>query len=210
MTFIRRISGAAAIGSAILLGFGLSAPPAQAAFTATLEQVGSNVVATGIGSIDLAGLMPAGFDSIGGSLWPPLALESTGGPGPVSAYTGFTGPMSFGSGGFVSASSSSGDPVAIAGNATTFGTVSVLFVPFGYTSGGALSGSATYDNATISSLGATPGTYVWTWGSGATADSFTLKIISPAPVPEPSSVLLFALPLGLVMLLAARRGRANA
>ena len=38
-----------------------------------------------------------------------------------------------------------------------------------------------------------------TLGSGATADSFTFDI-----VPEPSNLALLALPLGLVLLLAAR------
>jgi hypothetical protein len=49
----------------------------------------------------------------------------------------------------------------------------------------------------------TPGTYVWTWGLGATADSFTLDVVSAA-VPEPSSLALLALPLGLIIVLAAR------
>ena len=41
-----------AFGVALLIGAGLAAP-AQAAYTVTLPQVGSNVVATGSGTIDL-------------------------------------------------------------------------------------------------------------------------------------------------------------
>lgn len=74
----------------------------------------------------------------------------------------------------------------------------MLSVPLDYVSGSALSDSSTYYSQTFSSLGVRPGSYVWTWGSGATADSFTLDIGS---VPEPSSALLFAL--GLLIL--ARR-----
>ena len=51
-TFVKRIGGAAAIGVAMLVGGGLSAPLAQAAYIVTLEQVGTNVVATGIGSLN--------------------------------------------------------------------------------------------------------------------------------------------------------------
>ena len=48
----------------------------------------------------------------------------------------------------------------------------------------------------------TPGSYKWTWGSGADADFFQLDIVEgAAAVPEPSSILLLALPLGLVVLL---------
>jgi hypothetical protein len=57
-----------------------------------------------------------------------------------------------------------------------------LFVPEGYVSGTALSDTATYDSQTFSSLGVTPGTYKWTWGSAATADSFTLDVVVPAPL----------------------------
>ena len=56
MTFLKQIGGAAAISMAMVIGSGLSAPPAQAAYIVTLAQVGSNVVATGSGTIDTAGL----------------------------------------------------------------------------------------------------------------------------------------------------------
>jgi hypothetical protein len=51
----------------------------------------------------------------------------------------------------------------------------ILVVPVGYVSGNALSNSMTFNNATLDSLGVTPGTYVWTWGDGAN-QRFTLRI----------------------------------
>lgn len=119
---------------------------------------------------------------------------------PVDLYTGFTGPMSFGGQGQPNpfATSGSGDLVGING------IFNRLAVPQGYVSGDPLSDTSTYDNQTIASLGATPGTYVWTWGTGDDADSFTLKIPASS-VPEPAGLLL--LPLGLVGVVAARRYR---
>ena len=120
----------------------------------------------------------------------------------------FTGPMSFGSGGPTNPSSGSGDLVGIVGNPSPTGSPE-LYVPTGYISGTALSDMSSWNNKTFMTLGAVPGTYVWMWGSGATADSFTLDIIAPAAVPEPSSLALLTLPLGLVMWLAGRHRRAT-
>ena len=78
----------------------------------------------------------------------------------VTFFSGFSGPTSFGSGNGDIASSGSGDLVGIVG---LFGQLSV---PDGYVSGAALLSSATWNNATFASLGVTPGTYVWTWGTG--------------------------------------------
>jgi hypothetical protein len=156
--------------------------PAQAAYIVTLAQQGSDTIATGSGTIDLAGLS---LDPICGGtacvtpaqIVPNIAVISTGLviPSPSQLYNGFTGPTSFGSGDVTGPTSGSGDIVRIDG------FLGLLSVPFGYVSGSPLSDSSTYDNHTFSSLGVTPGTYVWTWGSGATADSFTL-IAVPGPI----------------------------
>jgi hypothetical protein len=53
---VKTALSATALGVAMLTGYGLSAPPAQAGYIVTLEQVGSNVVATGSGAIDLTDL----------------------------------------------------------------------------------------------------------------------------------------------------------
>jgi len=80
----------------------------------------------------------------------------------------------------------------------------ILVVPVGYVSGHALSNSMTFNNATLASLGVTPGTYVWTWGDGAD-QNFTLQIgsLGVPGVPDGGSTVSL---LGFVLLgLAAVR-----
>jgi hypothetical protein len=60
-----------------------------------------------------------------------------------------------------------------------------------------------YYNATFASLGVTPGTYVWTWGTGAD-QSFTLEI---GTAPIPAALPLFATGLGGLGLIGWRRKR---
>ena len=158
-----------------------SVQPAQA-FTITLKQVGSNVVATGSGAINLTGLTFAGGGFVAtGSMGPSIADLTVADGTSLSQYTGFSGPSSFGPGtAIINASSDSGDSVSIIGAAFFPGPG--IFLPAGYVSGTALSDSSTYTNATFASLGVTPGTYTWTWGDGAD-QRFTLQI---GPVPGPS------------------------
>ena len=174
-----------------------SVRPAQG-FTVTLEQVGANVVANGSGAINLTGLTffettPFGAALVDASRGD-IFIGAVSGFNEVDEYFGFTGPTSFGSGDFFNASVASGDFVGIR-------AAQLLDVPGGYVSGNALSGSATWNNATFTSLGVTPGTYTWTWGTGLPNQNFTL-IIGRAGVPDGGStvsLLGFAL-FGLVAL----------
>ena len=207
MAFVKQ--GMTALGAALLLGSGLAAAPAQAGYTVTLLQQGTNVVATGSGTINLTDLTDVGAAaSNSGFLSPNLGRISTAPtttfPDLLSLYDGATGPTSFGSGGLTTANSGTGDAVGL--QVIEPPTEAIIGLPEGYVSGHALSDTSTYDNMNFSMLGVTPGTYTWTWGTGANADSFTLQI-GPAAVPETSTIALLALPLGLVMWLTARRTR---
>ena len=194
---MHRRSVRTALGMAVLIGFGLSTPPAQAGYVVTLTQQDmggvNSVVATGSGPIDLTGLTINISGGDNARMFPSAAVILTGPTsGQIDAYTGLTtGPTDFGSGGEVFASSGNGDLVGVAGAAGD------LAVPTGYTSGNPLSDTSTYTNQTFATLGVTPGTYEWTWGTGPN-QNFTLDVV----VPEPSSLLLLAGALaGLVMLL---------
>ena len=123
------------------------------------------------------------------------AIVTLGGAGNDGEYGGITGPFTFGSGGFFPASSGSGDIAGV--------IVDRLRLPSGYASGAPLASTATWNNQTFASLGVTPGTYVWTWGSGEHADSFTLQIGPTNGVPETGSTI--ALMLGAVGTLIAFR-----
>ena len=176
---------------AIVLAWLLSVRPAQAGYTVTLQQVGLDVVATGSGPIDLHGLTFS--NSVLGTT-PQISSNFRGcsistGPVPfryqdprtgVDYYGGASGPMSFGGSGEVFANSGGGDTVGIAAGTYLKSNFVLLSVPRGYVSGTFLSDSATYSGTTLASLGVTPGTYVWTWGTGAN-QKFTLQIRTPGP-----------------------------
>jgi protein with PEP-CTERM/exosortase system signal len=188
----------ALLGAAVSLL--LIGAPAQAGYIVTLEQVGSNVVATGTGAIDLTGLtFVSGSGASVTFITPSGGAIVTGPENQDDVYRGISGPTNFGSGGLTLANSSNGDQVGM-------GDSSTLFVHHGYTSESPLSDSATYDSATFSSLGVTPGTYEWTWGIGAD-QNFTLQI-GPASVPDSGSTfgLLF---LALIALFGAARFRSG-
>ena len=201
-----RFPSAAALAVAMLIGCGLAAPPAQAGYVVTLTQEGGDVVATGSGAIDLTGLSFAGVGSGPSIIWPSLGyiVTAPAGLGPVDIYTGFTGPGSFGSGGFTHPSSGTGDIVGIDASVN----VNQLEVPSGYVSGSRLSDTATYTGQTFTSLGVTPGRYEWTWGSGAN-QNFMLDIGAAVPEPATWAMLLTGFA-GLGAMMRSRRRMATA
>lgn len=167
---------------------------AKASFVYSIQQVGSDVVGTGSGTLDLTDLSYRSNGTV-----PDFVNPSTGqlysGTGSFANYQGaISGPSSFGSGGTTDGSTESGDAVGI------FGSSPLLIVPNGY-GGGALSSTETWSTTTLSSLGLTSGVYSWTWGTGAHADTFTLDVGSPTTMsPEPGTgLLLFCCITGLVL-----------
>src|SRR4051812_36977784 len=101
MTFVKRIAGAVALGPALVFGGGLSAPPAQAAYTVTLQQQGSDVVATGAGTLDTTDFGD-GVSYIDQARMNPMSGSILTGPPVINTNLGvltqINGPTSFGVG----------------------------------------------------------------------------------------------------------------
>jgi len=150
-----------------LSAFALTSISANAAFVVNITEVGSDVVATGTGSIDTAALHYLGSESSDPYMVPSGDAILLGLTGQFGVYgASINGPASFGSGGDTHASSGLGDLVGVAASGGE------LAVPVGYVSGAPLTDSTTFDNATFASLGLTPGTY-----------TFTLRSPPIAPIP---------------------------
>lgn len=160
----------------------------NAAVIINMVESAGNVVAVSNGTINLSGLSSYGTSKWSALVWGEFVLGSTIMVSSLTAtsvggYSGIVGPASFGSGAQILASSGSG---------TLFGIVAnkAIYVPSDYVSGTPLASTSTWNGTTIAGLGLTPGSYIWTWGSGASADSATLNIEA---VPEPSNLALLAL-----------------
>ena len=181
-----------------------TAVTAQAAYIVNATEIGGNVVFEGEGSLDLTAWNFIGFSAgttssveadnailIGGVANPDVDL--------YGSATSYAGPTDIGPGtSRIFAQSETGDSTAIEFRG-------ILFTPRDYITRSPLSGSSTYTSATFDSLGLTPGTYEWTWGSGASADSFTLNV---GAVPIPAAAWLFGS--GLLGLVGVARRKARA
>jgi hypothetical protein len=148
-------------------------------FNVTIVELGGNVVMSASGSLNIndltlvnpsAGPFPFGGLGVSGATF----LMGTNGIN-TAQYSGFTTtPPNFGPGGVTpSQTSVSGD---------IFGVIKQgpapysLLVPVGYTTGTAISSSQTFNGQSFVSFGLTPGTYTYTWGSGANADSINVVV----------------------------------
>jgi PEP-CTERM motif len=198
----QRLAAALILATASVLATG----PARAGAIININQVGTDVVVTGSGTLDTTGLtiVALNFDAVP-DLTPNLGFAILGpanGSGAgvgVDEYAGATGPASFGPGGQTNPSSGSGDPFGLAFQGQFQGEI---LVPRGY-SGAPLSATDTYANATFSSLGLTPGTYIYTLPN----DTLMVQI----GVPEPSTLVSAAVAVlaGVGILWRRRRRRAG-
>jgi len=168
------------IGVVLLSSYSIAS---HAILQMTLQERGNDVVLTASGTLNLTaltidpelravtGLNPNGFPigptAVAG---PPAGL---GGPFRDAYHGAINGPESFGSGSFSFPTGGSGGPAGI-GTSTGFGAA--VLVPLDYQSGETLTGSSTFANSTLKSLGVRTGTYTWTWGRGADQDSIVLQI----------------------------------
>lgn len=175
----------------MVIAMGLAVAPAEAGYVVDLTEQGSDVVATGGGVIDLTGLSFGGSVQLVGAIVPNKGRiwigQSSFAAAWADQYDGFTGPTSFGDGGYNASvhGTGSGDALGIDG--------AFLDVPLGYHSGNPLSSMEIYQNQTFASLGVTPGTYEWTWGTGPD-QNFTLVIgRAVTAVPEASTWVMTGL-----------------
>ena len=148
-------------------------PESASGFTVTVKEVGSDVVWSGAGTLNLTNLtventtnMSPGYQA-NQAIW---ACGSSNSPSDFYGGAAFTiYPLAFDVfGAFVPPYS---------GEGSTFGIVPSLspravVVPTGYVSNTYISGSTLYQNTTIASMGLSGGTYVYSWG----IDSMTLII----------------------------------
>ncbi|WP_406622739.1 IPTL-CTERM sorting domain-containing protein [Acidovorax sp. SDU_ACID1] len=181
-----------------------------AAYTLHIYESGGDVVASGSGSINTAGLPAPTISNTRPLARGTDALVYIGGTTNIAGTamdlfnSGVAGPTSFGTSTTLTyADAGLGDFVGILGDTGR------MFVPLGYTSQSLLSSSAVWSATTLAALGLTPGTYTWTWGAGPTADSFTVQIgpLAAAAIPTLSEWALIGLSSILAMLGISRMRR---
>ncbi len=168
----------------------------------SIQEVGSDVVVTGSGSFDTTGLMTPSIDfPAPAHLIPDAAVVVLGGPSALGleAYADVTGPAAWGPASeLFFASSGTGLRFGVQGFRAPGGGRAFLFVPQDYVSGDFLSGTSTYSGQSFATLSLTEGTYVYTWGTGANADSLTVQIGDVQVVPLPPAAFMGLGLLGLI------------
>jgi hypothetical protein len=141
-------------------------------FNVTITQVGNDVVWSGSGSFNLTALTSAGPGGTVGGYNSSQAIWAIGPNTSVDTYSGtITYPFIFGTSS-VGVTSNTGSTFGILPG----GSGRLLYVPSGYVSNTNISGTSTYANTTIAGAGLTPGTYTWSWGSGANASTLVMTI----------------------------------
>lgn len=192
---------------ALTLGLLSFAVPASAAVQIRIKQVGADVIATSVGSIDLRGLslITSTLYAAAPAVRATDAFISTGAAATVNGWAGLTGPRNIGTGSTVNASSGSGDSFGM--NIFPVNTpagIARIFLPQNYQSGGSINSSAIFLNSTLQTLGLTAGKYDYAIPN----DSITVSILAPS-VPEPATWAMMVLGFGLIGSAVRRRSGAK-
>jgi hypothetical protein len=128
---------------------------------------------SGYGGLNILDLTYVSTGGYGSGIAPQFGIFLLGtGTANLDLYTGstFSQPSNFGVG-------PTGTTTSIdTGTLMGVNPANHLAVPVGYVSGSYIEGSTTYLNQTLSSLGVTPGTYIYSWGSGANSSILTLQV----------------------------------
>ncbi|MEM7408164.1 MAG: PEP-CTERM sorting domain-containing protein [Pseudomonadota bacterium] len=175
---------------------------AHAALFIVVEETGSDVQATLSGDLDVTGMTLA-FAGAGATMGNVMASAGNIRFGVTSSVDIYSFPVSnisggvtnFGTGPFISATSSPDPNFGIMLGAQP---TPQLFVPTGFTSGGALNATMIFSNQTLASLGIAAGTINVTLPN----DSIVLQL-GTAVVSEPTTLAMLAL--GTTAVLAHRR-----
>jgi len=154
--------------------------PPSSTFTMRLFELGEDVILSGTGTFDTTNLTSSFTGTLLGSVRPNNSNFFCG-EGNVtqlssSAYGGptLTIPSNFGLGALTQANTGNGVAVGI----QTIAASNYLILPTGYVSNSTLTTQSTFTSKTLSLLGATVGTYTYSWGSGANVGILTL-IVGP-------------------------------
>ena len=182
----------------------LSASSAHAALIINFSQVGSDVVGTLSGSLNVSGILQLDQGNLAGGY---RVRPSNGfimiAPSVGNTWSRLYGAMDspaaliFGTGPSVDAEVGLGDFFSLSA------TDHYFTLPFGYL-GGPLNGTVMFLNQSIVSLGMTPGVYTSTIGGGQ--DSITIRV-NASSVPEPDTVSLMTFALAAVGFHTWRRRR---
>ncbi len=185
----------------------------DADLTLTFTQNGSEVDESGSGTINTSALtnLTTGFSSPG--MVPSSAFTivgSSSSPSPINGWGGISGPASIGPGGFIVASSGTGQAFGIrflrlSNHSKQHPVANELCLglfPF--------RARRHFRASPLSTLGLTPGTYTYTWGAGVTADSLTVQINPVTTVsPEPPTWIMAVAGAGIAGVARWRRRRAS-
>jgi hypothetical protein len=183
--------------TAALLGFTSLSTSARAELVIDITQQGSDVVATGFGTVDTVDLT-APLGAGGGASVTGIDGTIVISHGPINLYA-VSGPTSFGSGNSFLASSSSGTVFGVGGSSGD------IALPTNYVSGSFISGTDTFSSTTLALLGLTPGTYTYTFGTGQDADRVVVNIGNVSAVPEASTWAMLLLGFTGIGFMAYRR-----